>query len=316
MLSAFAGSGIGTTIGAAPSPEKQNFHALDDAIGYIVNKQINAACGESSLRTGRSARGDTVRRTDNELLRASNAGRPEASARAGRRRDPRRHHDRDSCAHRGAAAASVRQRRSRAVRLFRLRCGHEHGSRHRDGDREGIPGRPIRTFYLEGARSLLKRAPWWRRFNYAYVSRAFEAKLKSELGDETFGDRSLQSLLLLVVRNADTDSTWPLSNNPFAKYNDPASPGSNLLFPLWQLIRASTAAPTYFAPQELVVGGRPQKFVDGFVSVSDNPSFILYLMATLPEYRLTWPTGEDAMLLLSIGTGSLATAAADSRRRR
>jgi len=44
VLTAFAGNGIGTTIGAAPSPEKQNFHALDDAIGYIVRKQINVAC--------------------------------------------------------------------------------------------------------------------------------------------------------------------------------------------------------------------------------------------------------------------------------
>jgi len=43
VLNAFSGSGLGTTIGAAPSPERQNFHAVDDAMGYIV-KQINAAC--------------------------------------------------------------------------------------------------------------------------------------------------------------------------------------------------------------------------------------------------------------------------------
>ena len=51
VLTAFAGNGIGTTIGAAPSPEKQSFHALDDAIGYIVRKQINVACQGAQAAT-------------------------------------------------------------------------------------------------------------------------------------------------------------------------------------------------------------------------------------------------------------------------
>ena len=44
VLNAFAGNGVGTSIGAVNSPEKQTYHAVDDAIGYIVKKQINAAC--------------------------------------------------------------------------------------------------------------------------------------------------------------------------------------------------------------------------------------------------------------------------------
>jgi len=174
---------------------------------------------------------------------------------------------------------------------------------------KGFPIERTRDLYVQAAHSLFKRAPWWHRFNYGYVSLALEAKLKAELGDETFGDPALRTLLLLVLRNADTGSTWPLSNNPFAKYNDPALPGSNLNLPLWQVIRASTAAPTYFPPQEIVIDGRARKFVDGSVSVYANPAFILFLMATLPEYRLEWTTGEDAMMLVSVGTGSLATAA-------
>jgi hypothetical protein len=45
-------------------------------------------------------------------------------------------------------------------------------------------------------------------------------------------------------------------------------------------------------------------FVDGAVSPYNNPAFQLFLMATLKAYRLNWPTGEDKMLLVSVGTGA------------
>lgn len=35
----------------------------------------------------------------------------------------------------------------------------------------------------------------------------------------------------------------------------------------------------------------------------NNPAFHLFLMATIPSYRVEWPTGEDRMLLVSVGTG-------------
>jgi hypothetical protein len=36
----------------------------------------------------------------------------------------------------------------------------------------------------------------------------------------------------------------------------------------------------------------------------NNPAFLLFRMATLPQYRLRWPTGEERMVLVSVGTGS------------
>jgi patatin-like phospholipase/acyl hydrolase len=173
---------------------------------------------------------------------------------------------------------------------------------------KGFSVERMREFFREGARSLLTRAPMWQRFNYQYLAEGFTAKLQAELGEQTLGDESLRTLLMLVLRNADTDSPWPLSNNPLAKYNDPERPDSNLNFPLWQLVRASTAAPTYFRHEEMVIKGAARKFVDGAVSVYNNPAFLLFLMATLPEYRLRWPVGEDQMLLVSVGTGSLLSA--------
>ena len=131
------------------------------------------------------------------------------------------------------------------------------------------------------------------------------------------GSPSLESMLLLVLRNATTDSPWPISNNPFAKYNDPARPDCNLNLPLWQLIRASTAAPTYFPPEVIEVGPRQFVFVDGGVTMYNDPAFQLFLMATIDRYwplapagKRGWATGRDRMLLVSVGTGTSSGARA------
>jgi hypothetical protein len=75
----------------------------------------------------------------------------------------------------------------------------------------------------------------------------------------------------------------------------------------WQLVRASTAAPTYFPP-EVVRVGRDFVFVDGAVTMYNNPAFQLFLMATSEPYHLFWPAGEEKMLLISVGTGASANA--------
>ena len=60
-----------------------------------------------------------------------------------------------------------------------------------------------------------------------------------------------------------------------AKYNDPALEDCNLNLPLWQLVRASTAAPTYFPPEVVTVGGQVFLFVDGGITTYNNPAFQL-----------------------------------------
>jgi patatin-like phospholipase/acyl hydrolase len=79
---------------------------------------------------------------------------------------------------------------------------------------------------------------------------------------------------------------------------------------LRDLIRASTAAPTYFAPQKLLVKrGRGEvkdqygAFVDGGVSMANNPALQLFLAATLKGFSLNWARGADKLLLVSVGTG-------------
>ncbi len=164
----------------------------------------------------------------------------------------------------------------------------------------------IRTFYINSGPAMFDKASLLRRFRYKFEDQKLANQLREVIGDDTtLGSDKLKTLLLLVMRNATTDSPWPVSNNPKAKYNcDLNRPDCNLNFPLWQLVRASTAAPTYFPPEVIQVGSNNFIFVDGGVTMYNNPAFQLFLMATVEPYNLIWPTGEDQMLLVSIGTGT------------
>lgn len=163
----------------------------------------------------------------------------------------------------------------------------------------------VLRLYVERGASMFERAGLLERHRHTYESAPLEEILKDELGpDTTLGDPSLRTLLLVVLRNASTDSPWPLTNIPGAQFNDRSLPDCNLQIPLWQLVRASTAAPTYFEPESVRLGDREYVFVDGGVTPYNNPAFQLFCMATLDEYGLSWPTGEQQMLLVSVGTGN------------
>jgi predicted acylesterase/phospholipase RssA len=189
----------------------------------------------------------------------------------------------------------------------------------------------IRGFYTSGAKTMFEPANVFQRIARRshgtaaaiagaigvmlsptiFTQRALEAQIKEIFGaDTTLGSDRLRTLVMIVTRNASTDSPWPLSNNPRAKYNlrintAGTSQATNLDLPLWQLVRASTAAPVFFPPEAISIPGlaKPFMFVDGGVTVYNNPAFLLFLMATLPPYQLQWPTGESNMLVVSVGTG-------------
>lgn len=170
----------------------------------------------------------------------------------------------------------------------------------------------ILKFYIDAGPAMFDRAGLMNRFRYKFEDEKLAELLRQQLGtDTTFGDDKLRTLLLLVMRNASTDSPWPISNNPRAKYNDPGRADCNARLPLWQLVRASTAAPTYFPPEHIDIGTQRFVFVDGGVTMYNNPAFQLFLMATLGPYNLCWESGEDKMLLVSIGTGTNPDANAD-----
>ena len=174
----------------------------------------------------------------------------------------------------------------------------------------------ILTFYVDAGAEMFTKANLLRRLRYKFDSEPLALKLQDVFGPSvTFGSDRVRTLLALVLRNATTDSPWPLCNNPYAKYNDVARRDSNLKFPLWQLVRASTAAPTFFPPEVIVIPaadhGKEREFifVDGGVTMYNNPAFQMFLMATLDRYwwrkpDARWRTGADQMLIVSVGTGT------------
>ena len=176
----------------------------------------------------------------------------------------------------------------------------------------GMSADKIRSFYLESGKEMFDKASILLRFRYKYEDEKLSEKLKQVMGrDATLGSDKLRTLLMMVMRNATTDSPWPVSNNPFAKYNQRSRDDCNLNIPLWQLVRASTAAPVYFPPEVVKVGKQEFIFVDGGITTYNNPAFQAFLMATVEPYNLTWPAGEDKMLVVSVGTGTSPDANAD-----
>jgi patatin-like phospholipase/acyl hydrolase len=156
----------------------------------------------------------------------------------------------------------------------------------------GMSVAEVLNFYLRNAASMFEKASIIRRLQYEYNSEPLARQLQNIFGEQTMlGAKEIETLLLLVMRNATTDSPWPISNNPFAKYNDVAHPACNLNLPLWQLVRASTAAPTYFPPEVITCGGKPFIFVDGGVTMYNNPAFQMFLMATVDRYWAKAPAG-------------------------
>ena len=178
----------------------------------------------------------------------------------------------------------------------------------------------IEKFYIDSGPAMFDKNSLLKRyFKSKFRDEKLIAKLQTIIAEKTgeaeatLGSKALRTYLMLVLRNATTDSPWPVSNNPLAKYNDRHRPDCNLDLPLWQLVRASTAAPVYFPPEVITFGKPPNKtydfiFVDGGVTMYNNPAFQLFLMATVGQYKLGWPTGEDQMLLVSVGTGIAADA--------
>lgn len=182
----------------------------------------------------------------------------------------------------------------------------------------GMTVSEIRSFYLSSGEEMFDKASLLKRFRYTYEDERLAEKLQTVFGkDTTLGSDTLKTVLMMVMRNATTDSPWPISNNPFAKYNlrvrEDGSPrdNCNLDVPLWQLIRASTAAPVYFPPEVVKVGSQEFVFVDGGITMYNNPAFQAFLMATVAPYKMEWPVGEDKLLVVSIGTGTSPQANAD-----
>jgi len=142
----------------------------------------------------------------------------------------------------------------------------------------------------------------WLKANYDY--KGIAEGLKFALGeDTTIGSDKIKTGLCIVAKRADTNSIWPVINHPGGKYYDGVN-SKNKDFLLWKVVRASTAAPTYFAPQLMdITDIKRAAFIDGGLSMANNPALTLLMTATLKGFPFRWPMGADNLLLVSVGTG-------------
>jgi hypothetical protein len=148
---------------------------------------------------------------------------------------------------------------------------------------------------------------FWRNGLLApkFKSGPLQQALDAQLGADTSLDSdNIRTGLMIMTKRLDTGSPWPLHNHPNARF---AKQDGKLR--LTEVVRASTAAPTYFDPQKIGISSRDGSvingaFVDGGVSPFNDPALQLLMLAALEGHGFRWPTGKDKLLLISVGTGA------------
>jgi len=152
---------------------------------------------------------------------------------------------------------------------------------------------------------------WWSKFALKGVlapkfpAEPLQRALDAKLGAQTMLDSDrIRTGLMIMTKRLDTGSPWPLHNCPLARF---AKQDGQLQ--LTHIVRASTAAPTYFEPQQIEIHSRDgavtkAAFVDGGVSPFNDPALQLLMLAALDGHGFRWPTGKDRLLIISVGTGS------------
>src|SRR5262249_39410362 len=126
----------------------------------------------------------------------------------------------------------------RLSQFFDLIGGTSTGAIIATGLARGMSLGEIAEFYNRFGTVAFARRKLWQRWKTLYGDGGLAQTLKDTFGEDTdLRPEHLQCLLTVVTRNATTDSAWPISSNPAAKYNDITRPDCNLRIPLWQLVR-------------------------------------------------------------------------------
>ena len=112
--------------------------------------------------------------------------------------------------------------------------------------------------------------------------------------DTTLDSDKIRTGLMIMTKRLDAGGgPWPLHNSMRARY---ARQDGALR--LTEILRASTAAPTYFEPQQIAISTRDGAvvngvFVDGGVSPFNDPALQLLMLAALQGHGFQWKTGKD-----------------------
>ena len=196
----------------------------------------------------------------------------------------------------------------RVAQLFDMVAGTSTGGILAAGlAKPGADGQPqytagdLRELYFAEGKTIFPQPPfpesWWREvrrpFAEKYDSAGIEGVLKKYLGESRLKDSCCDLLLTSYEIRL---------RQPWFFRSDRARENAGYDFPLWEAARATSAAPTYFAPALI---GRPEPgdawmLIDGG-TYANNPA-----LCAFAEARQRDPDGE--VLLVSLGTGRHAQA--------
>src|ERR1039458_7381800 len=103
----------------------------------------------------------------------------------------------------------------------------------------GMSIQELIQFYRDSGKAMFENAALLKRLVNFYEADPLRDKLREVFGAaSTLEPQYLESLLLVVTHNVTTDSPWPISSNPDARYNDPARMDCNLRIPHWQYLES------------------------------------------------------------------------------
>lgn len=120
-----------------------------------------------------------------------------------------------------------------------------------------------------------------------YDAKGLEKVLRKVFGSATLG----QARKPLLVTSYDTIARKPVVFKSFKP--------EHADLPMWEVCRASTAAPTYFPAHPMKVQGRACAMIDGGV-VANNPTACAIAEALRKDARVD---GAQDLVVLSVGTG-------------
>lgn len=195
---------------------------------------------------------------------------------------------------------------------FDLIAGTSTGSIIATGLAMGMKVDDLVRLYLKYSPSIFPKTRRKGLLVNKYDAAPLEKLLTEVVGDEALETQKLKTGLMICAKRMDTDSAWVLTNNPAAKYWDCEDDSffPNRLYKIRMLVRASTAAPTFFAPVLIDISSGKKGFkketglfVDGAISGHNSPALQSVLTAILPAYGFGWQPGEDRLLVISVGTG-------------
>jgi patatin-like phospholipase/acyl hydrolase len=86
-------------------------------------------------------------------------------------------------------------------------------------------------FYRETGTEMFQQARYLARLNSLYQNGPLQQKLQEVFEQRDLKPGNLKTLLLAVTQNVTTDSPWPISSNPEARYNLPERDDCNPAFP-------------------------------------------------------------------------------------